>query len=206
MILMKIFSKLILTISLLLGAAAIAQGQNIAASQYNLYAGHPKSLTVTNGQGTVTTTFDREGRVTGARQGAVRMEYDWESEPGKAIVSIYRGIDFADSGEIEIRKFEKNELCYVISGNVEVDVRFRKNGAVDTMTMTNPQISNVMTYIYHSEEDMFPYAIENRQGDQLMRMEITVDATDSLGNPTEYTQKFMGNTDVSRLTIEYYPD
>lgn len=70
--------------------------------------------------------------------------------------------------------------------------------------MTNSQMTGTMTYFYHQQSDVYPYAIEQVAGNQSAKGSIIIDETDSYGNAIVYTQEFMGNKDVMRLIIEYY--
>ena len=59
-----------------LAAAVPALAQSLSAAQMNIYYGHPKTVTMTNQQGTVITELDRQGRVTQVTQGNMRMTYE----------------------------------------------------------------------------------------------------------------------------------
>lgn len=178
--------------------------QNLTASQLNIYFGSPKKVVMTNSQGTSVTEFDRNGLVTKARQGNMSISYDWSDDGSEVTLSMYQGANLQDHGHIKIIENTPSRLKYDMGGMITMDITFKTNGALDKYIMTNPQMSATMTYLYNNEGDIFPYAIEQSAGNQSAKMSVTIDETDSCGNPTAYTQEFMGNKDVTKLTIEYY--
>ncbi len=181
-----------------------ATAQNLTASQLNVYFGTPKKVTMTNSQGTTVTEFDRCGRVTKAKQGNMSINYDWSDDGSEVTLSMYQGVNMQDHGHIKIIENTPSRLKYDMGGMMTMDITFKKNGAMDKTIMTNPQMSATETYLYNNESDVFPYAIEQSAGNQSAKVSVTIDETDSYGNPTAYTQELMGNKDVTRLTIEYY--
>jgi len=187
-----------------LAAAVPALAQSLSAAQMNIYYGHPKTVTMTNQQGTVITELDRQGRVTQVTQGNMRMTYAW-SDDGKSVeMSMYQGQNFVDSGTIEILEFTPARYKYNIGGTTEVTVDFRPNGSIEKMTMVNPQMTGSMTYYYNSDDDMYPCAIEQEAGGQSMKVAMTIEGTDDHGNLTAYSGELMGNKQVTTQTIEYY--
>ena len=57
-----------------------ASAQNLTARQMNIYFGNPQTVTATNSQGTITTEFDRQGRILKMTQGNMRLVYDWSDD------------------------------------------------------------------------------------------------------------------------------
>lgn len=180
------------------------KAQNLTASQLNVYFGTPKKVTVTNSQGTTVTEFDRSGRVIKAKQGNMSINYDWSDNGSEVTLSMYQGVNMKNHVHIKIIENTPSKLKYDIDGVVQMDISFKNNGALDKMINTNPQMSGTMTYFYNQESDVFPYAIEQVAGNQSAKVSITIDETDSYGNPIVSTQEFMGNKEVTRLMIEYY--
>lgn len=191
-------------ITLLMAIILPTTAQNLTASQLNVYFGTPKKVTMTNSQGTTVTEFDRNGRVTNARQGNMSISYDWSDDGSEVTLSMYQGVNIQDHGHIRIIENTPSRLKYDMGGMITMDIAFKKNGAMDKTIMTSPQMSATMTYLYNNESDVFPYAIEQSAGNQSAKMSVTIDDTDSYGNPIAYTQELMGNKDVTKLTIEYY--
>ena len=189
-----------LTMTMILSAAA----QDLTANQMNIYFGSPKKVTITNSQGTTVTEFDRNRRVTRVKQGNMSISYDWSEDGSEVTLSMYQGANFQDHGHIKIIKNTPSQLKYEIGGMVTMDITFNKNGALNQAVMANPQTTGIMTYFYHNESDVFPYAIEQSVGNQSARLSVIIDKTDSYGNPIVYTQEFMGNKDVTKVSIEYY--
>lgn len=196
----RICTAIAFVVAMILPAAA----QNLTASQLNIYFGSPKKVVMTNSQGTSVTEFDRNGLVTKAQQGNMSISYDWSNDGSEVTLSMYQGANFQDHGHIKIIENTRSRLKYDMGGMITMDITFKKNGALDKTIMTNPQMSATVTYLYNNESDVFPYAIEQSAGNQSAKMSVTIDETDSYGNPTAYTQEFMGNNDVTKLTIEYY--
>lgn len=196
--------KICAVITVMATMALPTAAQNLTASQMNIYFGTPKKVTLTNSQGTTTTEFDRSGRVTKAQQGNMSISYDWNENGSEVTLSMYQGANFQDHGHIKILENTPSRLKYDMGGVVTMDISYKKNGALDKITMTNPQMSATMTYFYNNESDIFPYAIEQSSGNQALKCSVTIDATDSHGNPTVFTQEALGNKDITRQTIEYY--
>lgn len=190
-------------ITILTGAFS-SFGQNLTAAQMNIYFGQPKRATVTNNQGTVTTEFDREGRVLRVAQGNMRMEYNWSSNGKTVTITAYQGQNVQDSGVIEISEFSKSVYKYTMGDVVQMTVSFNNNGAMENIKMVNPQMSATTTYFYRNPKDMFPYAIEQTMGDQSIKGAISIDKTDAVGNAIEYTQEAMGMKNITKVSIEYY--
>lgn len=200
-----IFSFRTLITLLLISVAGILEsnGQNITASQLNIYFGQPKRATVVNPQGTAVTEFDKEGRITSVTQGNLKMAYDWAPDGKSITVSMYLGVNMQEGGVIEVTEFTKKDLKYKVGVN-EMSVTFKDNGAVDTMMMKAPQGEVVTRYLYRNPEDAYPYAGEMTMGEQAMKVALTVDKTDDKGNVTEFTQELMGQKQVTTMQIEYY--
>ncbi len=188
---------------LLIGASS-ATAQNIHARQYNIYNGQPKSAVITNPQGTVEVDFDRQGRITCITQGVMKMVYDWDVEPGKVVVSMYKGTEFTEGGEIWVEELSNRCHHYGIGENFDTNVTYKSNGAMDRATVTNPMGSMTLRYIYNSASDLYPYAIEQTMGGQSGTLEVTINSTDSYGNVTDYSQSFMGNVGNTHMDIQYY--
>lgn len=178
--------------------------QNLTASQLNIYFGSPKKATVTNSQGTIIAEFDRNGRVTKVTQGNMSFKYDWSTDGKEVTVSMYQGANFQDSGLINVLENSPSRLKYVIGDMATMDISFKNNGAVEKIQMSNPQGNGTMTYFYDNASDVFPYAIEMSTGVQSAKISVTIDKTDSYGNPTAYTQEIMGQKEVTKMIIEYY--
>lgn len=196
----QICTALTLVMATILPVAA----QNLTASQMNIYFGTPKKVTMTNSQGTTVTEFDRSGRVTKAQQGNMSVTYDWSDDGSEVTLSMYQGANFQDHGHIRIIENSPSKLKYDMGGMITMDISYKKNGALDKVVMTNPQMSGTMTYFYEKETDVYPYAIEQASGNQALKASVTIDETDSYRNAIVYTQEAMGNKDVTRLMIEYY--
>lgn len=196
----QIFAAITLFFTMILSAAA----QNLTANQMNIYFGSPKKVIMTNSQGTTVTEFDRRGRVTKANQGNMSISYDWSDDGSEVTLSMYQGVNMQDQGHIKIIENTPSKLKYDIGGMVMMDIFFKNNGAVDKVVMANPQMTGTMTYFYHQQSDVYPYAIEQASGNQSAKGSVIIDETDSYGNAIVYTQEFMGNKDVTRLIIEYY--
>lgn len=201
----KFFSFRTLITLLLISVAGIleSKGQNITASQLNIYFGHPKQVTVVNPQGTAVTEFDKEGRITSVTQGNMKMVYDWAPDGKTITLSMYIGVNMQETGVIEVAEFTKRDLKYKVGVN-EMSVTFKDNGAVDTMVMKSPQGEMMTKYLYRNPDDAYPYAGEMTMGEQAMKVALTVDKTDDKGNVTEFTQELMGQKQVTTMQIEYY--
>lgn len=201
----KFFSFRTLITLLLISVAGIleSKGQNITASQLNIYFGHPKQVTVVNPQGTAVTEFDKEGRITSVTQGNMKMVYDWAPDGKTITLSMYIGVNMQEAGVIEVAEFTKRDLKYKVGVN-EMSVTFKDNGAVDTMVMKSPQGEMMTKYLYRNPDDAYPYAGEMTMGEQAMKVALTVDKTDDKGNVTEFTQELMGQKQVTTMQIEYY--
>lgn len=201
----KFFSFRTLITLLLISVAGIleSKGQNITASQLNIYFGHPKQVTVVNPQGTAVTEFDKEGRITSVTQGNMKMVYDWAPDGKTITLSMYIGVNMQESGVIEVAEFTKRDLKYKVGVN-EMSVTLKDNGAVDTMVMKSPQGEMMTKYLYRNPDDAYPYAGEMTMGEQAMKVALTVDKTDDKGNVTEFTQELMGQKQVTTMQIEYY--
>lgn len=181
-----------------------ASAQNLTARQMNIYFGNPQTVTATNSQGTITTEFDRQGRILKMTQGNMRLVYDWSDDNSKVVVSSYTGDNFTDAGEINISEFTPERYIYNLGGQVDITVIFKSNGSLDKSIVTLQQDSMTQTYLYKNESDSYPYAIRQQNGTQEMTASISIDKTDSYGNAIEYTQNLFNNTDTTRLTIKYY--
>lgn len=179
------------------------RGQNLTAAQMNIYFGHPKKVKMSNQQGAIVTEFDRDGRILSVSQGNMRMAYDWSAHRDSVTLSMYQGPNMKDADLIEISEFTKTAYKYKVSGQ-EYKVEFKENGAMLNNVTSNAQISMTTSYLYHAESDVFPYAIEQTMGDQAVRLTVTINQTDSYGNPTEFTQETIGMKNVTRFEIEYY--
>lgn len=201
----KFFSFRTLITLLLISVAGIleSKGQNITASQLNIYFGHPKQVTVVNPQGTAVTEFDKEGRITSVTQGNMKMVYDWAPDGKTITLSMYIGVNMQEAGVIEVAEFTKRDLKYKVGVN-EMSVTFKDNGVVDTMVMKSPQGEMMTKYLYRNPDDAYPYAGEMTMGEQAMKVALTVDKTDDKGNVTEFTQELMGQKQVTTMQIEYY--
>lgn len=201
----KFFSFRTLIPLLLISVAGIleSKGQNITASQLNIYFGHPKQVTVVNPQGTAVTEFDKEGRITSVTQGNMKMVYDWAPDGKTITLSMYIGVNMQEAGVIEVAEFTKRDLKYKVGVN-EMSATFKDNGAVDTMVMKSPQGEMMTKYLYRNPDDAYPYAGEMTMGEQAMKVALTVDKTDDKGNVTEFTQELMGQKQVTTMQIEYY--
>ncbi len=180
-----------------------AKGQNLTGAQMNIYFGHPKKVRMSNQQGAIVTEFDRDGRILSVSQGNMRMVYDWSAHRDSVTLSMYQGPNMKDAGLIEISEFTKTAYRYKVAG-LEYKVEFKENGAMLRNVTSNAQVSTTSTYLYRAESDMFPYAIEQTMGDQAIRWTVTINQTDSYGNPTEFTQETIGMKNVTRFEIEYY--
>ncbi len=190
---------------ILIMAVALPTGaQNLTAKQMNIYFGSPKKVTVSNSQGTIITEFDRKGRVTSARQGNMSISYEWDESGENVTLSMYQGANYQDHSHIKIIENSQSKLKYTIGNMVDMELLFKSNGALKKTVMTSSQMSGSMNYYYKSESDIFPYAIEQVVGHQSMKQSVTIHETDSYGNAVAYTQEFMGNKDVTKVTIEYY--
>lgn len=196
----QICAVIALVVAVILPTAA----QNLTASQLNVYFGSPKKVTMTNSQGATVTEFDRNGRITNAKQDNMRISYDWSDDGSEVTLSMYQGVNLQDHGHIKIIENTLSRLKYDMGGMITMDITFKKNGAMDKTIMTNSQMSATVAYLYNNKSDVFPYAIEQSVGNKSVKVSVTIDETDSYGNPTAYTQEFMGNKDVTRLTIDYY--
>lgn len=192
----------IIMVMILLGGAS-AWSQNLTAAQMNIYFGHPSKVKMSNGQGAVVVEFDRDGRITSVIQGNMRMAYDWSADRDSVTLSMYQGPNIKDAGLIQISEFTKTAYKYRVSG-LEYAVRFKENGTVISSVTSNSQMSMTTSYLYRDESDIFPYAMEQTMGDQAIRWTVTINQTDSCGNPTEFTQETIGMKNVTRFEIEYY--
>lgn len=191
-------------IILVMTAALPVAAQNLTARQMNIYFGSPKKVTMSNSQGTTVTEFDRIGRVTSAKQGNMSISYEWNVSGDSVILSMYQGANYQDHTHIKIVENSRSQLKYTIGNMVDMEISFNGNGALEKSVMTTPQMSTSMIYYYKSEGDIFPYVIEQEMGNQSMKLSVSINETDFYGNAIVYTQEFMGNKDVTRLTIEYY--
>lgn len=200
---MKTSTLLILLAAAILSCFA-ASAQNLTARQMNIYFGNPQTVIATNSQGTITTEFDRQGRILKMTQGNMRLVYDWSDDNSKVVVSSYTGDNFTDAGEINISEFTPERYIYNLGGQVDITVIFKSNGSLDKSIVTLQQDSMTQTYLYKNESDSYPYAIRQQNGAQEMTASISIDKTDSYGNAIEYTQNLFNNTDTTRLTIKYY--
>ncbi len=200
---MKTSTLLIMLAAAILSCFA-ASAQNLTARQMNIYFGNPQTVTATNSQGTITTEFDRQGRILKMTQGNMRLVYDWSDDNSKVVVSSYTGDNFTDAGEINISEFTPERYIYNLGGQVDITVIFKSNGSLDKSIVTLQQDSMTQTYLYKNESDSYPYAIRQQNGTQEMTASISIDKTDSYGNAIEYTQNLFNNTDTTRLTIKYY--
>lgn len=203
----KTFYKLIrmaLALMLLAMAAENAMAQNLTAAQNNIYFGQPKRATITNSQGTIISDYDQSGRIMSVTQGVMRMVYDWNDDGSKLTISVYRGQDLQDSGVITISEMTKTCYKYNVNGMQDVIVTFKDNGALDKFTISTPEISSGMAYLYRNQSDIYPYAIEMSMGEQTARASVTINQTDSYGNATEFTQELMGQKEVTHVAIQYY--
>lgn len=201
---MKSLKQICAVITLLTTMYLSATAQNLTASQMNIYFGAPKKVCMTNSQGTTVTEFDRNGRVTKVQQGNMSINYDWSEDGSEVILSMYQGSIFQEHRHIRIIEYTLSKLKYDIGGVVTMDIFFKKNGTLDKIVMANPQMTGTMTYFYHCESDVYPYAVEQVAGNQCVKGSVIIDETDSYGNAIVYTQECMGNKDITRLTIEYY--
>lgn len=199
------FSLKTLVAVMLIAVAGIleSKGQNITASQLNIYFGHPKQVTVVNPQGTAVTEFDKEGRITSVTQGNMKMVYDWAPDGKTITLSMYIGVNIQEAGVIEVTEFTKEALRYKAGVN-DMSVTFKENGAIDTCIMKTPQGEAVTKYLYRNTADAHPYACDMSMGDQGMKLAITINKTDDKGNSIEFTQELMGQKQVTTMQIEYY--
>lgn len=191
-------------IILVMTTALPVVAQNLTARQMNIYFGSPKKVTMSNSQGTTVTEFDRIGRVTSTKQGNMSISYEWNESGDSVILSMYQGANYQDHTHIKIVENSRSQLKYTIGNMVDMEISFNGNGALEKSVMTTPQMSTSMIYYYKGEGDIFPYVIEQEMGNQSMKLSVSINETDFYGNAIVYTQEFMGNKDVTRLTIEYY--
>lgn len=191
-------------IILIMTTALPVVAQNLTARQMNIYFGSPKKVTMSNSQGTTVTEFDRIGRVTNTKQGNMSISYEWNESGDSVILSMYQGANYQDHTYIKIVENSRSQLKYTIGNMVDMEISFNGNGALEKSVMTTPQMSTSMIYYYKGEGDIFPYVIEQEMGNQSMKLSVSINETDFYGNAIVYTQEFMGNKDVTRLTIEYY--
>lgn len=191
-------------IILIMTTALPVVAQNLTARQMNIYFGSPKKVTMSNSQGTTVTEFDRIGRVTSTKQGNMSISYEWNESGDSVILSMYQGANYQDHTHIKIVKNSQSQLKYTIGNMVDIEISFNGNGALEKSVMTTHQMSTSMIYYYKSDKDVFPYVIEQEMGNQSMKLSVSINETDFYGNAIVYTQEFMGNKDVTRLTIEYY--
>lgn len=191
-------------IILVMTTALPVVAQNLTARQMNIYFGSPKKVTMSNSQGTTVTEFDIVGRVTSTKQGNISISYEWNESGDSVILSMYQGANYQDHTHIKIVENSRLQLKYTIGNMVDMEISFNGNGALEKSVMTTPQMSTSMIYYYKSESDIFPYVIEQKMGNQSMKLSVSINETDFYGNAIVYTQEFMGNKDVTRLTIEYY--
>lgn len=181
-----------------------AFGQFLLASEMNIYFGHPKTISQTVNGNTVLFEFDQEGRLMKSKQGNMSIEYKWADDNSSVTLSIFSGTVFSQSQYFEIVEFTKECLKYKITGYADMSVSFDDNGRVNSTLYSNPQISTTSKFIYKSEEDMFPYSVENSNGKESMSISIIVDEIDNMGNAIKYTRKSFGNEEKVVLNIEYY--
>lgn len=193
-----------IVIMLIITTILPASAQNLTARQMNIYFGSPKKVIMSNSQGTTVTEFDHAGHVTSAKQGNMSISYEWNESGDSVILSMYQGVNYQDHAHIEIIENSPSKLKYVIGSIVNMEISFKENGVLEKSVMTNAQMSGSMIYYYKNDNDVYPYAIEQEMGNQSMKLSVTINKTDSYGNAIVYTQEFMGNKDVTRLTIEYY--
>lgn len=195
------FQKIYVVIVFIMTMILPANAQNLTASQMNIYFGSPKKVTVTNSQGTTMTEFDRKGRVTSTKQGNMSVTYQWSDDGTEVTLSMYQGANFQDHGHINVIENTPSRLKYDMGGILTMDITFKKNKALDKVVMTNPQMSGTITYIYNQESDIYPYSIEQTAGNQVVKASVTINETDSYGNPIVFTQELMGNKDITKQTI-----
>lgn len=144
---MKTSTLLILLAAAILSCFA-ASAQNLTARQMNIYFGNPQTVTATNSQGTITTEFDRQGRILKMTQGNMRLVYDWSDDNSKVVVSSYTGDNFTGAGEINISEFTPERYIYNLGGQVDITVIFKSNGSLDKSIVTLQQDSMTQTYLY----------------------------------------------------------
>lgn len=178
--------------------------QNLTAAQMNIYFGQPKKVTVHNAQGVIVTEFDRNGRIESISQGNMHTVYDWEEDGSEVTLTMLQGQNIKGSGVIKISELSKALYSYSDVGTMDVKVDFKNNGAISGAVMSNSQMEVTTKYYYKETDDIFPYAIEQSMGEQSVKVSVTIDRFDSVGNPVEFTQEMMGQKDVTRQTIEYY--
>lgn len=201
---MEKLKKICVVITVMMTIILSASAQNLTAAQMNIYFGSPKKVILTNSQGTTITEFDRKGRITKVIQGNMSVKYEWSEDGENVILSMYQGANYQESGYIEIRENTPSKLNYVVGEMVTMDVSFKSNGALEKAVMDSPQMSGAITYLYYNENDAYPYAIDQSVGNQSAKCSIIIEELDSYGNAIVFTQEFMGNKDVTRLTIDYY--
>ena len=196
-----IIKQTLILLALIIGNTTASQAQTLLASQLNIYLGSPKRATITNSQGMMTASFDPQGRITELKQGVMRMSYSWQGNT--VTVSVYQGQNFMDSGTIEIQEMSKSRLAYT-AGETACEVIFKDNGAIQSMTTTTPQMALTQKALYRQPSDVFPYAVEQSNGTQSMTTTVTISETDAKGNPTFFTNEMFGNSETTRMSIEYY--
>jgi hypothetical protein len=201
---MSKFKTICAVITFMMTMILPAKAQNLTASQMNIYFGSPKKVTMANSQGTTITEFDRDGRITKAMQGNMSINYDWSEDGTEVTISMYQGANLQDNGTIKIIENTPYKLKYNIGEVTTVDISFKKNGVLDTVVTTNPQMSGTMTYYYKQSTDVYPYAIEQTSGNRSAVVSVTIDEIDSYGNAIAFTQDLWGNKYLTNLTIEYY--
>lgn len=181
-----------------------ASAQNLMARQMNIYFGSPKKVTVSSSQGTVITEFDRNGRVTNARQGSMSISYDWEADGEAVTMSMFLGPNLQESGHVHVLENTLTNLKYQLGDNITVDIRFKSNGSIESSTMTGGPMDMTITYLYRDDSDNYPYAIKQEAKDQAMQLSLTVNETDSYGNAVKFTQELGSTKEVTTVDIEYY--
>lgn len=185
-----------------------SQNQNytpyLTARQMNIYFGSPKNLVSKNSNGsTIKTIFDKQGRVETVYYENIKIVYDWKNN-NRVVLLSYSNNEFIGSNSIDISKFSKSRYSYNINGAINIDVTYRSNGSIQEMSVTNPESIYRTTYEYNSDSDMYPYSLIQNIDEQTIKVKVSIDKFDIKGNPTKFTEKFMGNTIETNQTIEYY--